>query len=188
MAGVKEARLALERESIVLPSSEATSARLIELTKGLFSKGYKDVELIGKVAEAQVCYIDLLDVDGATGYEDLAEDVKLNLVNDRCVVEDGVVCDSLTVQATNPKAWDKLSGWMKVDTDYFNLNDEEITPPPVQIQALIDAGKAIAESLNEPDKLEFILRPTELHDNLLKAIMEARGVEMRRVARNGDSA
>ncbi len=186
MAGVEEARLALERESFVIPSSEATPAKLVELTKSLFSKGYKDVELIGKVAEAQVCYIDFLEADGAVGYDDLAEDIKLNLANDRYVVEDGIVCDSLTVQATNPKAWGKFSGWTKADTDYFSLNDEESTPPSVQIQALIDAGKTIAESLDEPDKLEFILRPTELHDNLLKAIMEARGVEMRRIERNGD--
>ncbi|MCL6472348.1 MAG: hypothetical protein K6T91_05995 [Firmicutes bacterium] len=184
VAGVEEAKLALEKESVVLPASEATPATIIDSTKRIFSKGYKGVELIGKVGDAQICFIELMDTDGATNFDELGEDIKLNLMNDSALIEDGMIADSATVQATNPKSWDRLSGWIRVDNDYFNIKDEENMPPSKQIEALLEAGMAIAESLDGQGKLDLILRPTELHTALLKALMEARGVEMRRIEQN----
>lgn len=180
MSGVDEARLALEKDSVSLPLSEANATRIIELTKSLFSKGYDDIELIGKVEDAQICYINLLDADGAQSYEELREEVKLNLVNTRCVAEDGIVADSATVQATDPKAQEKLVSWVRTESDYFSPAGEEDMAPSQQINVLIEASRTIANVSAKDDKVAFIIRPTILHENLMKAIMEARGVKFER--------
>lgn len=184
VVGIEEAKLALEKESVVLPSSEATPAALIKNVKQMFSKGYKEVELIGKAGDAQICFIELMDAGSATDFSELDEDIKLNLMKDSALIEDGIIADSATVQATNPKVWARLSGWIRADNDYFNINGEENMAPSRQLEALLEAGKAIAESLDNEGKLDLILRPTELHTALLRALMEARGVEMRRVEQN----
>ncbi|HZD60188.1 MAG TPA: hypothetical protein VE439_07020 [Anaerolineae bacterium] len=181
MAGVVEAKAELERESVALSPVEATPERLIELTKDIFSKGYGDVELIGKVDDSQICYVELIDTNGATSFVELADDTKLTLVNSNYAIEDGVLCESITVQSSNPQALEVLDRWTRVEADYFNLIDEETTPPLQQLDALVAAARKIASSLGEPEKLQFILRPTELHDNLLRALMEARGVRLERV-------
>ncbi|MHB8842567.1 MAG: hypothetical protein ACYC56_12415 [Candidatus Aquicultor sp.] len=187
MAGVDEARLHLERESVVLSPAEASLARIIEATKGLFSRGYGDVELIGKVADKQVCYINLLDAGSASSYNELSEETRLGLENATYVVKDGIVGDSLMVQATTPEAQQRLGDWKRDESDYFTLEAEARMSPVEQIEALIEAAAAVAASSGELEKLDFILRPTVLHDNLLRAIMEARGVELRRVepSKNG---
>jgi len=187
MAGVDEARLHLERESILLSPGEASMARVIEATKDLFLRGYGDVELIGKVADKQVCYINLLDAGNASSYNELSEETKLGLENANYVVRDGIVGDSLMVQATTPEAQQSLGDWKRDESDYFTLEAEARISPVEQIEALIKAAEAVAVSSGELEKLDFILRPTALHNNLLRAIMEARGVGMRRVeqSKNG---
>lgn len=178
---VEDARVRLERESIVLPPTEANPVRIIEATKDLFLRGYGDVELIGTVVDRQVCYINLLDAGNAASYHELSNELKLSLVNASYVVKDGIVCDSLMVQASTPEARERLGDWKRDESDYFTLDTEEHMSPAEQIEALIRAAEAVAISSGELKKLVFILRPTILHDNLLKALMEARGVEMRRV-------
>jgi len=186
VSGVEEARLALEKGSFVIPFSEAAPGIFLELTKRLFSKGYDDVEIIGKIADAQICYVDLLNSGGAATYQELQEDIKLNLTNTNYAIENGIISDSATVQATDPRAWEMLDQWERTDADYFTLKNEESLSPAKQIELLIQAARAVASVNGEVEKLDFILRPTELHDNLLKAIMEARGVKMERIEAGGN--
>lgn len=181
MSGVEEARLRLEKASIGLSAAEATSAKVIELTKELFSKGYKDVELIGKVTDAQICYVNLLDAGHAENYQNLDEDIKLSLLNDSYIIEDGIISDSATIQSSNPKVSEKLSLWLRAESDYFNLKDEEDRAPSEQVEALVGAAKLIADGSGGTENLDFILRPTELHNDLLRALMEARGVVINRI-------
>jgi len=181
MTTVGEAKARLEQESIVISSPEATVEKIIRITKAMFFKGYDSVEFIGKVADAQICYIELINAGNAASFEEIAPAVKINLLNVDYIIEDGIVSESATLQASNSKVWEQLDQWTKADSDYFNLKNEESTPPSQQIEALIAASEVIANGSDELEKLQFILRPTRLHEDLLKALMEARGLKMSRV-------
>lgn len=188
MSGVDEARQELENQSIVVSSSEVTSSMLIASTKDIFSKGYGDVELIAKIGDAQIAYIELMDAGEAKDYQGLAEEIRLNLLNDSYIVENGIVSDSLTIQALTQQAQEELSQldqWNNDESNYFSLHDEESMPPTQQIEALIDITKSIASSTDELNKLQFVLRPTVLHENLLKALMASRGIKLGRIELSG---
>lgn len=184
MSGVDEARQELENQSIIVSSSEVTSSMLIAGTKDLFSKGYGDVELIAKIGDAQIAYIELMDAGEAKDYQELAEEIRLNLLNDSYIIENGIVGDSLTIQALTQHAQEELSQldqWKNDESNYFSLNNEEGLSPTQQIEALINVTKSIANSTNELNKLQFLLRPTVLHENLLKALMDLRGIKFDRI-------
>jgi len=184
MSEVDEARQELEDQSIVVASSEVTSNILVSGIKSIFSKGYGDVEMIAKIGDIQIAYIELKDAGEAKDYRDLSEEIRLNLLNDSYIIEDGIVSDSLTVQAITQQAQDELSRldqWNNDESNYFSLNNEESLSPTRQIEALIDITKSIANSTNELNKLQFLLRPTVLHENLLKALMGLRGIKFDRV-------
>lgn len=184
MQMVKEARIKLEQESVVLSPLEADPKRLIQLARGIFSKGYSDVELIGKIGDAQICYGELIDAGDATSFTELSDEVKSDLLNADYLIEDGVISESATLQTSNPKAWEMLDRWIRADADYFNLRNEENVSPSQQIEALVNGAKAIAAASDDMENLQFILRPTELHNNLLRALIESRGLRLDRAERD----
>lgn len=179
-----ETKAELERETVIVAEREVSADRLVETAREMFGRGRSEVEVVVKVRSVQIGYIELYDTGGATTFAEVSDSVKLNLANLEYTIEEGIIAESATLQASNPGARGELHAWVNTESDYFDLKNEQQKSATEQLDALIAATRSIASATDELDQLEFLMRPTELHSAFLKALMEAKGLKMERTETN----
>ena len=180
VATIEETKANLERESVIVSERDVSAAMLVALAKGMFDSGRSEVELVVKVGSVQIGYIELYDAGGATSFAEVSDSIKLNLAKLEYSIDQGIIAESVTLQASNPGARGGLYAWVNTESDYFDLKDEQHKSATEQLDALIAATRSIAAATDEHDRLEFLMRPTELHSAFLKALMEAKGLKLER--------
>ena len=184
VATLAETKAELERETVIVAEREVSAARLVATAKEMFGRGRGEVEVVVKVGSVQIGYIELYDTGGATTFAEVSDSVKLNLANLEYTLEEGIIAESATLQASNPGARGELQAWVNTESDYFDLRNEQRKSATEQLDALIAATRSIAAATDELDRLDFLIRPTELHSAFLKALMEAKGLKMERTETN----
>ncbi|MDI6817643.1 MAG: hypothetical protein QME41_10765 [Actinomycetota bacterium] len=180
MATLAEIKEELERESVIVLDRDVSASKLVALAKGMFNNGRSDVEVVVKLGSVQIGYIELYDAGGATTFAEVSDSVKLNLANLEYSIDEGIIAESATLQASNPGARGELHAWVNTESDYFDLKNEQQKSAAEQLDALIAATRSIAAATDELDRLEFLMRPAELHSAFLKALMEAKGLKFER--------
>ncbi|MDP2210161.1 MAG: hypothetical protein Q8J63_00270 [Candidatus Aquicultor sp.] len=184
MATIEETKAQLERESVTVSERDVSAAKLVALAKGMFESGRSNVEVVVKLGSVQIGYIELYDAGGATTFAEVSDSVKLNLANLEYSIEEGMIAESVTLQASNPGARGGLYAWVNTESDYFDLKNEQQKSAVEQLDALIAATRSIAAATDELDRLEFLMRPAELHSAFLKALMDAKGLKFERTETN----